>query len=303
MKLNLPVKINKKFINIIGKHGRNIADQRNLYSLASYNAKLISDDKAKYFHNLGEKLTDSLIGTKTYWSILNKFMHKNKIPFIPPILIYNKFITEVPNKSHLFNNFFSNQCTVINNTTTLPDFILKTNHKLSKVNFSENEILSIIRALNVNKDHGCDNISIRMIKICDEVISPPLLIIFETALRTGIYPNLWKKSNVIPIHKKDSKNLLKNYRPIISLLPICGKIFEKCIYNATILIFITIIYSLHISLVFVNKILAYPSFLLSLAKSLIKHLVFFLVSLRHLTGFGMKVCCSNSNLMAYKGLY
>ena len=116
-----------------------------------------------------------------------------------------------------------------NNTSTLPDFILKTNHKLNKINFSENEILSF-RALNVNKAHGCDNISIRMIKICDEIIVPPLLIIFETALRTGIYPNLWKKANVIPIHKKDSNNLLKNYRPI-SLLPICGKIFEKCIDN------------------------------------------------------------------------
>ena len=46
-----------------------------------------------------------------------------------------------------------------------------------------------------------------------------------------MYPNLWKEANVIPIHKKDSKNLLKNYRPI-SLLPICGKIFEKCIYNS-----------------------------------------------------------------------
>ena len=33
------------------------------------------------------------------------------------------------------------------------------------------------------------------------------------------------------VHKKNSKNLLKNYRPI-SLLPICGKIFEKCIYNS-----------------------------------------------------------------------
>ena len=65
------------------KHGRNIADQRNLYSLASYSAKLISDAKAKYFHNLGEKLNDPLIGAKTYWSILNKFMHKNKITLIP----------------------------------------------------------------------------------------------------------------------------------------------------------------------------------------------------------------------------
>ena len=46
-----------------------------------------------------------------------------------------------------------------------------------------------------------------------------------------ILPDKWKKANVIPVHKKESKNLLKNYRPI-SLLPVCGKIFEKCIYNS-----------------------------------------------------------------------
>ena len=67
--------------------------------------------------------------------------------------------------------------------------------------------------------------------ICDAVIVPLLLVIFETALGTHIYQNLRKKANVIHIHKIDSKNLLKNYRPI-SPLPICGKIFEKCIYNA-----------------------------------------------------------------------
>ena len=33
------------------------------------------------------------------------------------------------------------------------------------------------------------------------------------------------------VHKKESKNLVKNYRPI-SLLPIFGKIFEKVIYNS-----------------------------------------------------------------------
>ena len=34
-----------------------------------------------------------------------------------------------------------------------------------------------------------------------------------------------------PIHKKENKQLIKNYRPI-SLLPICGKIFEKIIFNS-----------------------------------------------------------------------
>ena len=36
--------------------------------------------------------------------------------------------------------------------------------------------------------------------------------------------------NVTPIFKKGNKQLIKNYRPI-SLLPICGKIFEKIIFN------------------------------------------------------------------------
>ena len=39
----------------------------------------------------------------------------------------------------------------------------------------------------------------------------------------------WKKASVLPIHKKDSGQL-KNYR-VISLLPICGKIFEKLIFD------------------------------------------------------------------------
>ena len=36
---------------------------------------------------------------------------------------------------------------------------------------------------------------------------------------------------VVPVHKKSDKQILKNYRPI-SLLPICGKVFERLIYNS-----------------------------------------------------------------------
>ena len=40
-----------------------------------------------------------------------------------------------------------------------------------------------------------------------------------------------KKRNVVPIHKKVSKNLIKNYPPI-SLLPIFSKVFERLIFNS-----------------------------------------------------------------------
>ena len=60
------------------------------------------------------------------------------------------------------------------------------------------------------------------------MIAHPLKIIFETALKSGISPEKWKKwgkkANVVPVQKKGSKNILNNYRPI-SLLPVCGKIF------------------------------------------------------------------------------
>ena len=39
-----------------------------------------------------------------------------------------------------------------------------------------------------------------------------------------------KNSNIVPIHKKESENLIKNYR-LISLLPILTKILEKFIFN------------------------------------------------------------------------
>ena len=45
-----------------------------------------------------------------------------------------------------------------------------------------------------------------------------------------------KKGNVVPIHKKDYKQCLKNYRPL-SLLPICGKTFEKLIFNEMFKVF------------------------------------------------------------------
>ena len=53
---------------------------------------------------------------------------------------------------------------------------------------------------------------------------------FEEALCTGLFPSERKKGNIVPIHKKGDKQVLKNYHPI-SLLPICGEIFERLIFN------------------------------------------------------------------------
>ena len=84
----------------------------------------------------------------------------------------------------------------------------------------------IIQNVDLNKSHGHDNISIRVLKICGDSICVPLETSFKQALLTGVFRSEWKKGNIVPIHTKSDKQNIKNYRPV-SLLPICGKIFER----------------------------------------------------------------------------
>ena len=88
-----------------------------------------------------------------------------------------------------------------------------------------------MKHLNVNKAHGWDDISIRMIQACGKSIALPLKLLFKTILEERTFPEDWRKSNVVPIHKKESKNLIKKYRPI-SLLLIFSKILERLISNS-----------------------------------------------------------------------
>ena len=77
-----------------------------------------------------------------------------------------------------------------------------TNTKLSSTKFENKDIINIIRSLSVGKAHGHDNISIRMLKICDSAIVEPLSILFNNCLNQSIFPDIWKRSNICPIHKK-----------------------------------------------------------------------------------------------------
>ena len=101
---------------------------------------------------------------------------------------------------------------------------------METIDINGDNVLKIIRSLDCNKAHGWDDLSVSMLKICDYSIVRPLGLIYKECLGTGNFPMSWKKANVLPVHKKESRQLKKNYRPV-SLLPICGKIFEKLIFD------------------------------------------------------------------------
>ena len=72
--------------------------------------------------------------------------------------------------------------------------------------------------------------SVCMVKICDKSLVEPLFNISQFSLATGNFPSNWKRGNIVPVHKKDNKDLINNYRPV-SPLPIFSKIYENCIYD------------------------------------------------------------------------
>ena len=169
----------------------------------------IIEAQQNYMAKMSSKLDCPDTASKTYWAIINRFLCKKRYQIYRLTLL----------TANSYRIFIKKQCTLIQHTSTLPVFNFKTNNRLKSFDINENDLHLIIKNLNANKAHGWDDISIRMIQLCGKSIALPLKLFFKTILEEGTFPEHWKNSNVVPIHNKESKNLIKNYRPI-SLLPI-----------------------------------------------------------------------------------
>ena len=144
---------------------------------------MILKRKEKCYHHLSLKINNPNNSAKTYWSILKSFYNDTKVPLIPPLLVNNKIVSD----------FFATHCTPLTNSSVLPSTIsFKTHLGLNSISFEKEDILKIIRNLNVNKAHGHDDISLRMLKICDSEVVEPLPLICENCIDSGIFPDLWK---------------------------------------------------------------------------------------------------------------
>ena len=97
----------------------------------------IRESRERYLQSLGKKLIDKSTGRKTYWSIINTFLNKSKIPRIPPLLVAGSLISDCLEKAKLFNAYFLEQCILLNNNSCLPrENILLTRSKLHTMTFA-----------------------------------------------------------------------------------------------------------------------------------------------------------------------
>ena len=90
------------------------------------------------------------------------------------------------------------------------------------------EIKNSLDKLNKYKSTGPDQMLPMVLVNVKDSIADKLTTIFNYSISKTFIPNDWKLANVTPIHKKGSKALVENYRPI-SLTSVVGKILESII--------------------------------------------------------------------------
>ena len=83
--------------------------------------KIIVEAKDKHLAKLSSKLDNPDTAPKTYWSIINRFLNNKKIPIIPPVLFEGKLISDFEKNAEIFNNHFASRCSLVKNTSTIPN--------------------------------------------------------------------------------------------------------------------------------------------------------------------------------------
>ena len=78
------------------------------------------------------------------------------------------------------------------------------------------------------KAAGCSGVGAELVKPVISAVAPVLSLIAEIMFRTGLCPESFQKSNIIPVPKKTNSDNIKDFRPI-SLTEFPRRLIEKCL--------------------------------------------------------------------------
>jgi len=163
--------------------------------------------------------------SKQFWKTV-KILNKNNVSIPRPALERNgTTVTKDSDKASMLNQYFSEcfnmaQPPLSNryeepNIGNCPEDLLCT----------KEEVYKMLLSLDTSKANGPDGISAKMLKGTALSITPVLTQLFNMSLQSGIFPEKWKLSSVVPIPKGGDRSNPSNYRPI-SLLSVVSKMLE-----------------------------------------------------------------------------
>ena len=105
---------------------------------------------------------------------------------------------------------------------------------LTDIIITEESVITAIKTLKTHAAPGPDEFPAVLLKNCSKELAKPLTILYKNMLDTGIVPQDLKTAHITPIHKKGSKTLAKNYRPVAltsHLIKVLEKVIAKQLSN------------------------------------------------------------------------
>jgi hypothetical protein len=196
------------------------------YKKASNELKNATTQKFNDFVN--KACEDVHNNPKRFWSVASTKL-KSKKRSIPNEVFYEDMNeSDSKGKADLFNSYFYSQFNT--KTYKLPQLNSFVNDNLSNLYLNVTDVYSTLIRVDINKAQGIDGIPTIIYRNLADVVAPSLTMMFNLSIQSGIIPSEWKWANIIPVFKKGDAHSVTNYRPI-SLLPIIGKILEKCIHT------------------------------------------------------------------------
>ena len=192
--------------------------------------------------NLLRENAEKTWNSKKTWNIINELTsRKQHSSHVKEIELNGCSISGSQKLSEAFNDHFADigpkladKIPCNENSRSHLDY-LSSNESGASTSFqlkttSSSIVFSLLSKLSKSKATGLDKISARLLRECPDLISDSLSIIFNRSIITGIFPDDWKCSKVIPLFKQGKRKDLNNYRPI-SIIPIVAKVFERIIYD------------------------------------------------------------------------
>ena len=196
--------------------------------------KLILNAKADYIKTtLGQHKDDP----KKFWRILNSTLLKGDKDMSNVVFdIGNNTYSSPDTTCEMMNSHFASVGRKLHaqfdtdNVDGRYESIYNVNVCDDDIVFYENDIVKIVKDIDVHKGSGIDFLPTFILKDCFEKIPKQLTYLFNQSLKLAIFPQSWAIATITPIPKVGNKHLVNNWRPI-SIIPLIGKLMEKLCTN------------------------------------------------------------------------
>ena len=192
---------------------------------------LIRDSKSSFHKSIADKLMSGSISSRDWWPTLKSFISPKSSSTIPPLEKNGTIYVDEFEKAQLLNDFFTQQTHLDESNANLPNLVpFNGTSELDSIILNSIEVESVLKSLASGKASGPNGLNNRILKELSKELAQPLCNFFNFSLDEGVLPSSYEEANVCPIHKKDERSLVNNYRPI-SLLNAEVKVFERLIFK------------------------------------------------------------------------